>query len=154
MLGHLCGFPQAAAIRQRKVPKRPLNFRKFSTTPASPSAIPSAPWRARRGIGPKEQEDLLLFRYPISLRMKARLLLSIADYLRLAERPNDTISLPEIKKAASRWSSHNWPSPEGSPAKRSREHFMAQAAGRLTFLNRLQVRAVCERYRQAGRTPM
>jgi hypothetical protein len=50
-----------------------------------------------------------------TLRMKARLLLSIAEYLRLAERPNDTFSLPEIKKAASRWS-----------------------AGWLTFLNRLQ----------------
>ena len=57
-----------------------------------------------------------------TLRMKARLLLSIAEYLRLAERPNDTISLPEIKKAASRWSSHNWRSPESSHAKRSREH--------------------------------
>ena len=73
-----------------------------------------------------------------TLRMKARLLLSIAEYLRLAERPNDTISLPKIKKAASRWSSHNWPSPESSHAKRSREYFMAQAAGWLTFLNRLQ----------------
>jgi hypothetical protein len=56
----------------------------------------------------------------------------------LAERPNDTIILPEIKKAASRWSSHNWPSPESSHAKLSREYFMAQAAGWLTFLDRLQ----------------
>jgi hypothetical protein len=46
-----------------------------------------------------------------TLRRKARLLLSIAEYLRLAERSNDTISLPKIKKAASRWSSHNWLSP-------------------------------------------
>ena len=43
-----------------------------------------------------------------TLRMKARLLLSIAEYLRLAERPNDTITLVEIKKAARRWSSHNY----------------------------------------------
>jgi len=70
--------------------------------------------------------------------MKARLLLSIAEYLRLAERPNDRIKLLEIKKAASRWSSNNWPWPEVSHAKRSREYFMAQAAGRMTFLNRLQ----------------
>jgi len=42
------------------------------------------------------------------LRVKARLLLSIAQYLRLAERSNDTITLVEIKKAASRWSRHNW----------------------------------------------
>lgn len=73
-----------------------------------------------------------------TLRIKARLLPSIAEYLRLAERPNDTISLPEIKKAATRWSKHNWPSSESSQAKRSREYFMAQAAEWLTFLNRLQ----------------
>ncbi len=42
------------------------------------------------------------------LRVKARLLLSIAQYLRLAERSNDTITLVEIKKTASRWSRHNW----------------------------------------------
>jgi integrase/recombinase XerD len=73
-----------------------------------------------------------------TLEVKARLLLSIAEYLRLADRPNDRISLPEIKKAASRWSSYNWRSPESSHAKRSREYFIAQAAKWLTFLNRLQ----------------
>jgi hypothetical protein len=73
-----------------------------------------------------------------TLEAKARLLLSIAGYLRLAERPDDTISLPEIKKAASRWSSHNCPSPESSHAKRSREYFTAQAAKWLTFLNRFR----------------
>jgi site-specific recombinase XerD len=73
-----------------------------------------------------------------TLRMKARLLLSIAEYLRLAERPNDAISLAEIEKAARRWSRHNWPSPKSSNAKRSREYFIAQGAGWLTFLNRLQ----------------
>src|SRR6266851_6136500 len=73
-----------------------------------------------------------------TLRMKARFLLSIAEYLRLAARPDDTISLPEIEKAASRWSSHNWPSPKGSHAKLSREYFIAQATRWLTFLNRLQ----------------
>jgi hypothetical protein len=69
---------------------------------------------------------------------KARLLLSIAEYMRLAERPNDAISLVEIEKAASRWSRHNLPSPKSSHAKRSREYFIAQGAGWLTFLNRLQ----------------
>jgi integrase/recombinase XerD len=73
-----------------------------------------------------------------TLRAKARLLLSIVKYLRLADRPDDTISLPEIKRAASRWSSHSWPSLESPHAKPSREYFMAQAAGWLTFLNRLQ----------------
>jgi hypothetical protein len=74
-----------------------------------------------------------------TLEVKARLLLSIAEYLRLADRPDDRISLPEIKKAASRWSSHNWRSPESSHAKRSREYFIAQAVKWLTFLNSLQI---------------
>ena len=73
-----------------------------------------------------------------TLEAKARLLLSIAEYLRLVDRPSDTISLSEIKKAATRWSNHNWASPQSSHAKRSREYFMAQAAEWLTFLNRLQ----------------
>ena len=38
-----------------------------------------------------------------TLRGKARLLLSIAECLQLANRPDDTISLPEIKTAATRW---------------------------------------------------
>ena len=37
-----------------------------------------------------------------TLLMKARLLLSIAGYLRLSKRPNDAISLVEIEKAARR----------------------------------------------------
>ena len=73
-----------------------------------------------------------------TLEAKARLLLSIAEYLRLADRHIDTISLLEIQKAATRWSNHNWPSPQSSHAKRSREYFRAQAAEWLTFLNRLQ----------------
>src|ERR1700751_4375235 len=55
---------------------------------------------------------------------EARLLRSIAKYLRLTERPNNTISLPEIKKAASQWSNHNWPSAKSSHAKLSREYFI------------------------------
>jgi integrase/recombinase XerD len=73
-----------------------------------------------------------------TLEAKARLLLSIAEYLRLADRPSDTISLSEIRKAATRWSNHNWPSSQSSHARRSREYFMTQAAEWLTFLNRLQ----------------
>jgi integrase/recombinase XerD len=73
-----------------------------------------------------------------TLEAKARLLLSIAEYLRLADRPSDTISLSEIQRAATRWSNHNCPLPQGSHAKRPREYFMAEAAKWLTFLNRLQ----------------
>src|ERR1700687_4604625 len=73
-----------------------------------------------------------------TLAAKARLLLSIAEYLRLADRPSDTISLSEIKKAATRWSNHNWPSPQSSHAKRSRKYLKAKAAKWLTFLNRFR----------------
>lgn len=73
-----------------------------------------------------------------TLEAKARLQLSIAEYLRLADRPNDTITLSEIKKAATRWSNHNWPSLQNSNAKQSRDYFIATAAEWLTFLNRLQ----------------
>ena len=52
-----------------------------------------------------------------TLRAKARLLLSIAEYLRLAERPCDTITLLEIKKAARQWSSERRSSRESSHAK-------------------------------------
>ena len=50
------------------------------------------------------------------LRVKARLLLAITRYLKLADRPNDTISIQAIEKAATRWSSHNWPPPKSSHA--------------------------------------
>ena len=73
-----------------------------------------------------------------TLRVKARLLLSIAQYLELSAKPDDGINLPEVKRAASRWSSHNWPSSKSSYAKLSRKYFITQAAGWLSFLNRLQ----------------
>lgn len=73
-----------------------------------------------------------------TLRVKARLLLSITEYLRLAERSYDPITIPEIEKAANRWSSHNWPSSKSSYAESSREGFITQAVGWLRVLNRLQ----------------
>jgi site-specific recombinase XerD len=73
-----------------------------------------------------------------TLEAKARLLLSIAEYLRLADRPSDTISLSEIQKAATRWSNDNWPSPKSSHAKRSRDYFIATGAEWLALMNRLQ----------------
>jgi len=73
-----------------------------------------------------------------TLEAKARLLLSIAEYLRLANRPTDTITLSEIKKAATRWSNHNWTSPQTSHAKRSRDYFIATAVEWLTLLSRLK----------------
>jgi len=73
-----------------------------------------------------------------TLRTKARLLLSIAKYLRLHRRPNDAISLPEIKRAARRWSNHKWPSAKPGYAKELRQYFVGEASRWLTLLNRLQ----------------
>lgn len=74
-----------------------------------------------------------------TLRVKARLLMSITRYLRLADRPNDTISIQEIERAAGRWGRYNWPSPKSSHAKLSREYFIAQATGWLPFLDRFKI---------------
>ena len=73
-----------------------------------------------------------------SLRAKSLLLLSIVEYLRLDHRPNDRITLAEIKDAADRWSRHNWPSLKSRYVKQSRVHFITQAVVWLTLLNRLQ----------------
>ena len=71
--------------------------------------------------------------------MKARLLLSITKYLRLGDRPYQAISIQEIEKAASQQANHNWPLSKSPHAKVSRDYFVAQATGWLTFLNRLQI---------------
>jgi site-specific recombinase XerD len=73
-----------------------------------------------------------------TLVTKARLLLSITEYLKLDTRPQDTISLLEIERAAKRWSKNKWLSSKSPYAKFSRAYFRSQAAGWLTFLNRLQ----------------
>src|SRR5258708_2294826 len=61
-----------------------------------------------------------------TLRVKARLLLSITKYLRLAERPYDRIAFPEIERAANRWSTHDRPSSKSSYARLSRAEFITQ----------------------------
>ena len=73
-----------------------------------------------------------------TLLAKARLLLSITEYLRLAERPYGRIALPEIEKAADRWSTQHWPSSKSSHARFSRNDFITEALGWLRLLNRLQ----------------
>jgi len=70
-----------------------------------------------------------------TLRFKARILLPIANYLKLARRPADQISLEEIAKAASRWSRRKC----SSPSKRLRYEFVSEAVAWLTFLNRLEI---------------
>ena len=73
------------------------------------------------------------------MRIKARLLLSIAKYLSLRRRPNHAISLPEIKTAARRWSYRKWASAKARHAKESRQSFVREASRWLTFLSRLQI---------------
>jgi integrase/recombinase XerD len=73
-----------------------------------------------------------------TLRVKARLLLSITKYLRLAEPVYGRIALPEIEKAANRWAIHNRPSSKSSYARLSRAQFITQALDWLRLLNRLR----------------
>jgi integrase/recombinase XerD len=65
-----------------------------------------------------------------TLRAKARLILSIAEFLRLADRPYDRISLAEIEIAAKRWSRHRH-------SLRPQRNFITEASRWLAFLNRL-----------------
>jgi hypothetical protein len=69
------------------------------------------------------------------LRSKARMLLSIADHLKLADRPQDQINIQEIEKAASRWSRKKC----SPPSKRLREGFVSETIAWLSFLSRLQI---------------
>lgn len=73
-----------------------------------------------------------------TLRVKARLLVSITKHLRLAERPYGRIALPEIEKAANRWSIQNHPSSKSSCARLSRAQFINRALDWLRLLNRLR----------------
>ena len=70
-----------------------------------------------------------------TLRSKARILLSIAHYLKLAHRPQGQISMQEIEKAASRWSRKKC----SLLSKSLREGFVSETVTWLSFLGRLQV---------------
>jgi hypothetical protein len=54
-----------------------------------------------------------------TLRSKARILLSITNYLELAHRPQQEISLQEIERAAIRWSRKHYPSTSDACGKNS-----------------------------------
>jgi integrase/recombinase XerD len=72
-----------------------------------------------------------------TLRSKARMLMSIEDYLKLAHRPEQQISLQEIERAAIRWSrKRNAVSP-----KDLRNVFVSEAIAWLTFLKRVRILA-------------
>ena len=70
-----------------------------------------------------------------TLRSKARIFISIANYLKSAYRPQDQISIQEIEKAASRWSRNKC----SSPSKRLREEFVSEAIAWISFLGRLEI---------------
>lgn len=70
-----------------------------------------------------------------TLRSKARILLSIADYLQLAHRPQGQINVQEIEKAASRWSRKRC----SQPSQSLREGFVSETVAWLSFLGRLHV---------------
>ena len=77
-----------------------------------------------------------------NLRGKAWILLSLVEYLRLADRPDDVISLAEVETAATRWSRHNR---QTTQITRSQRHFIGEASRWLTFLNRLNTPPKLER---------
>ena len=70
-----------------------------------------------------------------TLRSKARILLSITHYLKLAQRPQGQISMQEIETAARLWSRKKC----SQHLKELREGFVSQAVAWLSFLSRLQV---------------
>jgi site-specific recombinase XerD len=70
-----------------------------------------------------------------TLRSKARMLLSIAEYLKLAHRSQDQIGIQDIGKCASRWSRKT----RSSSSKRLSGEFVSEAVAWLSFLGRLQV---------------
>jgi hypothetical protein len=84
------------------------------------------------------RSDALTRQFSAPLVAKARLLLAIAQYLSLADPPNDRINLPQIEKAARRWFGHTWPSGKSRHAKNSRQYFITEAVEWLTSLNRFQ----------------
>jgi site-specific recombinase XerD len=72
-----------------------------------------------------------------TLRRKARILLSVANYLKLAHRPDDQISVQEIGTAAARWSRKK----RSSSSKSLDGQFVSEALEWLNFLGRLQMQA-------------
>ena len=85
----------------------------------------------RRYLADREEQGMS----KSTLRSKARILLSIADYLKLAPRPQGQISMQEIEKAARRWSRRKC----SLRPKCLRGGFVAEAVAWLSFLGRLQV---------------
>jgi hypothetical protein len=76
-----------------------------------------------------------------TLRRMAQHLLAAAEYLKLAARPGEAITLQEIEEAGTRWSSRELPWRTMLQPRLSRQRFIYVAVGWLTFLNRLSIPA-------------
>jgi site-specific recombinase XerD len=73
-----------------------------------------------------------------SLRAVAEFLLGVADYLRLNERPGETISYSEIEQQAVRWANRRHRPPQIKDISRTRARFIWHATRWLQFLGRYQ----------------
>jgi len=98
---------------------------------------------ARQRAGPLLEERLRYLNHLASqglschyLRHTAYYLLSVATCLRLADRPNDPISLAEIEVKACLWANRF---PDGKQRHRSYSCFIGHASRWLRFLDRLQL---------------
>ena len=67
-----------------------------------------------------------------TLRSKARILISIANHLKSAYRPQEQITLRQIGQAARRWARKK----RSSPSKPLGEEFVSEAVAWLSFLGR------------------
>ena len=72
-----------------------------------------------------------------TLRSKARILISIANHLKPAYRPQEQITRQQISQAASRWARKK----RSSPPKWLEDEFVSEAIAWLSFLGRLQTQA-------------
>lgn len=75
-----------------------------------------------------------------SLRTIAEYLLTITDSLRLADRPDETISLDEIEQRAALWAGRKPRQPHSRRGTRAQAAFRSYATRWLRFLNRLEQR--------------
>jgi integrase/recombinase XerD len=80
-----------------------------------------------------------------TVRLTAELLIAVEKYLKLAERPNSLIDLPEIEDAGERWSRRKAVPPIRLCPRLSKQRFICQAVRWLTFMERLQPACTPER---------
>jgi site-specific recombinase XerD len=104
---------------------------------------------ARHRTGPLREERLAYLDHLAGLGMSrktvfecAHYLLAIADFLRLADRPGETISHDEIEQNAALWAERQRKPPYRKGGRSSRETFLRHATRWLRFQGRLAQRPV------------